>query len=166
MTDLFIMRHGEAEEFSQTRLQQDHERALTARGQQQAQAVGHFLSHKIKTLDWAIVSPYVRAQETFAAINQQLAVEVIEQSEAVTPMGQAATFGSELLARLQIEPAESVLVVAHMPFVGRLLAYLAPGELAPMFTPAGVAHVKLSPLAMQGQLIAYYPIQALLNESA
>lgn len=149
---LYVMRHGEA--CSPTLcagvVQPDQERALTAHGHEEAKTAGEWLASQVEKIDLVIVSPYVRAQQTWHEVAQHVAAEVIETSSDITPEGDAELFASSLLARLQIEPAEHVLLVSHMPFVCYLTAYLDRTVQPPLFPTAGIAQLDLEPLAMQG----------------
>lgn len=149
---LYVMRHGEA--CSPTLcagvLQADHERELTAHGHQEATTAGEWLAEHAPKLDLVIVSPYVRAQQTWQEVAHHVTAEVIETSTEITPDGDAEAFASALLARLQIEPAEHVLLVSHMPFVCYLTSYLDRSVQPPLFPTAGIAQLDLEPLAMQG----------------
>ncbi|RUO21951.1 phosphohistidine phosphatase SixA [Aliidiomarina haloalkalitolerans] len=149
---LYVMRHGEA--CSPTLcagvVQPDQERELTAHGHEEAKTAGEWLASQVEKIDLVIVSPYVRAQQTWHEVAQHVAAEVIETSSEITPEGDAELFASSLLARLQIEPAEHVLLVSHMPFVCYLTAYLDRTVQPPLFPTAGIAQLDLEPLAMQG----------------
>lgn len=135
---LYVMRHGEA--CSPTLcagvVQPDQERELTAHGHEEAKTAGEWLASQVEKIDLVIVSPYVRAQQTWHEVAQHVAAEVIETSSEITPEGDAELFASSLLARLQIEPAEHVLLVSHMPFVCYLTAYLDRTVQPPLFPTA------------------------------
>ena len=66
--NIFIMRHGEAEVMANS----DKARRLTAYGIKQAFTQGQWLRKQLElaTPDRIIISPYVRAQETFEQVNQ------------------------------------------------------------------------------------------------
>lgn len=155
---LYIMRHGEAQPpgIGYARPGADAARSLTTAGHQEAEKAAHWLLAQEKKIDLAIVSPYARAQQTFQHISQRTAIEVIEQSHEVTPESDPELFAGALLARLQIEPAESILVVSHMPFICYLVSYLDTSIQPPLFPTAGIAVLDLQPLAMSGKLTAFY----------
>ena len=91
--NIFIMRHGEAEVMANS----DKARRLTAYGIKQAFSQGEWLKQHLSTLvinslDRILVSPYVRAQETFHQVNQafDFALEnSVETWEGITPYGYA-----------------------------------------------------------------------------
>ncbi|MGX5914405.1 phosphohistidine phosphatase SixA [Aliidiomarina sp. Khilg15.8] len=155
---LFIMRHGEAASQQASALlggvsyQSDAERELTARGEEEARCSARWLHENYPHIDLAITSPLVRAKQTFDIVNAEIAFEQSEVSDEVTPSSDAEAFASALVARLQMEPAETVLVVSHMPFVCYLVSYLDNKVQAPLFPTAGIAVVDIEPLAMSGDL--------------
>ena len=107
---------------------------------------------KASKIDLVIVSPYVRAQQTYAEVAKLICAEVVEVSAEITPESDPEMFASALLARLQIEPAETVLLVSHMPFVCYLTSYLDQRVQPPLFPTAGIAVIDVEPLAMEGVL--------------
>lgn len=155
---LYVMRHGEATPpqggFGQPGA--DAARALSEQGHEEVRNATEWLKQHEQKIDLAIVSPYVRAQETFSHVANELPIEVIEESSDVTPESDAEEFAGVLLARLQIEPAESILVVSHMPFVCYLVSYLDSRIQPPLFPTAGIAVLDLEPLAMSGFLETFY----------
>ena len=154
---LYIMRHGEAVPPSLKPFPgADASRELTDCGHAEAEHAAEWLASQQSTIDLAIVSPFVRAQQTFEHVSARIPIEVTEVSTEVTPEGDAYDFAGALLARLQLEPAESVLVVSHMPFVCYLVNYLDSAIQAPLFPTAGIAVLELEPLAMSGALKSFY----------
>lgn len=129
---IFVMRHGEAEMLANS----DRERCLTERGQQQATAQGIWLK-QTALFDKVIVSPYVRAQQTFQAIDRvyehQLAVRM-ETWAGITPNG-SPTMIIDYLALLAKQDIQSVLLVSHLPLVGEIVRGLC-GRNSINFYPA------------------------------
>ena len=72
-----------------------------------------------------IVSPYVRAQETFELVNLALdnILNDVETWSGVTPYGNA-TLVADYLSVLQKQGVESVLLVSHLPLVGSIVSEL------------------------------------------
>ncbi|HLV47783.1 MAG TPA: phosphohistidine phosphatase SixA [Aliidiomarina sp.] len=155
---LYVMRHGEAEppRAGYGIPGADAARVLTSAGHAEAEKAAQWISAQQQKIDLAIVSPYIRAQQTFQHVSHQIPIEVIEESSEITPESDAEMFAGALLARLQIEPAESVLVVSHMPFVCYLVSYLDTGIQPPLFPTSGIAVLDLEPLAMSGKLKTFY----------
>ena len=63
---LFVMRHGEAELMANS----DKERHLNANGKEQSLMQGTWLKSTVLSFDKVLVSPYVRALETFVQIGR------------------------------------------------------------------------------------------------
>ena len=72
-----------------------------------------------------IVSPYVRAQETFELVNSALdnILNDIETWSGITPYGNA-TLVVDYLSVLQEQGVESVLLISHLPLVGSIVSEL------------------------------------------
>lgn len=135
---IVVMRHGEAEMIANS----DRERRLTLRGQQQANAQGLLLKQQI-IFDKVLVSPYVRAQETFQQVNEAYGGALQEKMETwagITPSGQAATV-VDYLALLAQQNVQSVLIISHLPLVGDIIGALGLKHLV-KFYPATFAEVE------------------------
>jgi len=121
MKTLFIMRHGQA----QTKASSDAERPLTARGEADVERVVSALSDELSDLDQLWVSPYRRARQTAAIVNQVLGrgAEPVE-TELLTPEADLEA----LCAQLQACEEDNLMLVSHMPLVGDLIHYLTGAE--------------------------------------
>lgn len=123
----FISRHGEAEPNANT----DFERQLTPQGKERLNALWQRIGEQTEVeLPTAILaSPYIRAQQTAAIIARNLSISRIETSELLVPEASV----SQLLTTLSAAPAatEPLLIVSHMPFVGRLTSLWRHGIGAP-----------------------------------
>ncbi|HHE9479552.1 TPA: phosphohistidine phosphatase SixA [Haemophilus influenzae] len=142
--NIFIMRHGEAEVIANS----DKSRRLTAYGIKQAFSQGEWLKQHlsmllINSLDRILVSPYVRAQETFHQVNQAFDLELenkFEIWEGITPYGHAHSV-IDYLEVLKDEGVKSVLIISHLPLVGEIVAELY-GKRNPIsFYPATIAQL-------------------------
>lgn len=122
---IFIMRHGEAEVVSSS----DEARHLTDYGRKQSILQGQWLKTHLNStalsVQKVIVSPYVRAQETFELVNLALdnILNDVETWSGVTPYGNA-TLVADYLSVLQKQGVESVLLVSHLPLVGSIVSEL------------------------------------------
>ena len=122
---VFIMRHGEAEAVSSS----DETRRLTDYGRKQSISQGQWLKTHLNStalsVQKVIVSPYVRAQETFEFVNLALdnILNDVETWSGVTPYGNA-TLVADYLSVLQEQGIESVLLVSHLPLVGSIVSEL------------------------------------------
>ncbi len=138
---VYIMRHGEAEMFAAS----DSERALNQQGINEVTKMGQFLRTKIVHLDYLLVSPYLRAQQTWQCLSSLLPEpnQTIELKE-LSPSGDEQAVVA-LIKELAIEkPAASVLVISHLPLVGFLVDGLVPEVGAPLFSTAAVAELKIA----------------------
>ncbi|MDP9499368.1 phosphohistidine phosphatase SixA [Bisgaard Taxon 45] len=136
--DIFVMRHGEAEMMAKS----DKERHLNLRGIQQAISQGEWLKSTMM-VDKVLVSPYVRAQQTFEQINDVYAEQLAEKMETwdhITPYGNSHTVLS-YLALLAIQGVRSVLIVSHLPLVGEIVFSLC-GHSSVSFYPSTITHVQ------------------------
>ncbi len=132
---LWMLRHGEAER--ETR--HDPERALTGLGRADAVAAGQLLATLTPRPQRVLCSPYVRAQQTAAAALSALPDLPIETVDWLTPDTPPLT----TLKHLSAIHDESVLIVAHQPLLGDLLALLIDDETATALPTAALAGVEL-----------------------
>ena len=122
---VFIMRHGEAEVLASS----DETRSLTDYGRKQSISQGQWLKTHLNStalsVQKVIVSPYIRAQETFELVNAALdnILNDVETWSGVTPYGNA-TLVADYLSVLQEQGIESVLLVSHLPLVGSIVSEL------------------------------------------
>lgn len=153
---IFIMRHGDAVAPPRTSAlhSADAARQLSTKGQREvASSIATLAASYGGVIDLAIASPLIRAQQTLDLAAAHLSIEQRETSAEITPEADAELFASGLLARLQIEPAESVLVVSHMPFVSLLVEYLDRAGQVLSFPTAGIVVLDIEPLAMSGKVL-------------
>ena len=122
---VFIMRHGEAEVVASS----DETRRLTDYGRKQSISQGQWLKTHLNStalsVQKVIVSPYIRAQETFELVNAALdnILNDVETWSGITPYGNA-TLVADYLSVLQEQGIESVLLVSHLPLVGSIVSEL------------------------------------------
>lgn len=153
ITRVFIIRHGEAEaSFSNDKLRQ-----LTSRGRQQVSQAGRkiasFLTHTA-SIDLALVSPYVRAQQTFDILSIGLTVREKQNSDAITPMSTAG-LAADLLVGIAdtSKDAQNILVVSHMPLVSFLTEALSNNDSPPIFSTSAFAVIDIKNGSSHGKLI-------------
>jgi phosphohistidine phosphatase len=144
------MRHGEAEMFASS----DAERELTTRGEQASIAVAEkCVSMGIAEFDHVLVSPYIRAQQTWQQISQCFTAKQVQSSDDITPYGDAVDVAQFVYALAQTNQLESILLVSHLPLVGYLTAELAQGISPPMFPTSGLACVEVDVERQSGELL-------------
>ena len=123
MQELILLRHAEA--LPAPEGTDDHERALSPHGEQEAHAAGRWLAEHGARPDRVLSSPAVRTRRT-----AELAARAIAPDAAIGVAGEIyeATPG-ELLALLDLHAdARSVLLVGHNPGIERLVALLVEGR--------------------------------------
>lgn len=152
---IYIMRHGEAQMFANS----DEERALTDLGRLESQQVAQLSLEQLKldgenaVFDLVLVSPYLRAQQTWQEISSFIQAKTIETNADITPYGDSAQVEIYLQARHQIMPIDKVLIISHLPLVGYLTAEFATGIQPPMFATSSMACVDYNEATSQGELL-------------
>ncbi|MCW8333068.1 phosphohistidine phosphatase SixA [Vibrio sp. SCSIO 43135] len=145
---IFIMRHGEAEHFASS----DAERPLTERGRDASISVARACREQgFHEFDKVLVSPYLRAQQTWEAIGQHFTAKSVETSEDITPYGQSEQVFDYVSALIEVENLQSVLLVSHLPLVGYLSAEFVTDMVPPMFPTSGLMCIDFEPASQSGQ---------------
>jgi phosphohistidine phosphatase len=116
--DLILWRHAEA--FEMREVQDDLERALTPKGERQAQRVATWLNRQLPSSARVLVSPARRTQQTAAALERKV--------KTVPTLAPDGTVEALLHAVRWPESREPVLVVGHQPVLGLTAAYLLSGQ--------------------------------------
>lgn len=123
MHELILLRHAEAVPLDAA--DDDQQRALSPRGEQEAQAAGRWLATHGSRPDRVLCSPTRRTEETarlaLAAIDAATLAQMAPEIYDASP--------GELLALLdQHGDAGSVMLVGHNPGIERLVALLVEGR--------------------------------------
>jgi phosphohistidine phosphatase len=116
--DLILWRHAEA--FEMREVQDDLDRALTPKGERQAQRVATWLNRHLPASTRVLASPARRAQQTAAALDRKF--------KTVPALAPAGDVDGLLNAARWPEAREPVLVVGHQPTLGLAAAYLLSGQ--------------------------------------
>ncbi len=132
---IVIMRHGDAEKFAAT----DAERPLSEVGREQSQQVAQMCQQHRSQFDLVLVSPYLRAQQTWQSIESLLAANCVQECEDITPYGDSETVVEYVCALAETQQLNSVLLVSHLPLVGYLTADFVTDIVPPMFPTSGMA---------------------------
>jgi phosphohistidine phosphatase len=119
--DLILWRHAEA--FELRELTEDMDRALTAKGERQAQRMATWLNRHLTAGTRILVSPARRAQQTAQALERRF-----KTIAALAPEG---TPEGLLAAARWPDAREPVLVVGHQPTLGMTVGYLLTGQPQP-----------------------------------
>lgn len=148
----FIMRHGEAEAYAPS----DEERNLTSHGESQSAKIAQWLmkTHNV-TFDYVLVSPYIRAQQTWQTIKPILNVvdAKVEISDEITPYGDSDDVVEYVKALGSVADIENILIVSHLPLVGYLTADFVPGIMPPMFPTSAISCVEYSHSTGKSELL-------------
>ena len=115
--DLILWRHADALEMRE--VQDDLDRALTPKGERQAQRIATWLNRQLPASARVMASPARRAQQTAAALERR-----VKTVPALAPDG---TVEGLLHAVRWPDAREPVLVVGHQPTLGLVAAYLLAG---------------------------------------
>lgn len=116
--DLILWRHAEALEMRE--VQEDLDRALTPKGERQAQRLSTWLNRQLPSSTRVLVSPARRAQQTAAALERKF--------KTVPALAPDATVEALLHAVRWPDAREPVLVIGHQPTLGLAAAYLISGQ--------------------------------------
>ena len=116
--DLILWRHAEALEMRE--IHDDMDRALTPKGERQAQRMATWLNRQLPSSARVMASPARRAQQTAAPLERK-----IKTVPALAPDG---TVEGLLHAVRWPDAREPVLVVGHQPTLGLVAAYLLAGQ--------------------------------------
>ena len=119
--DLILWRHAEA--FEMREVQDDLDRALTPKGERQAQRMATWLNRQMPASTRVMASPARRAQQTAAALDRKF--------KTVPERGPLAVVEALLHAVRWPDAREPVLVVGHQPVLGLAAAYLVAGLAEP-----------------------------------
>lgn len=137
--NIFVMRHGQAAPEASS----DALRPLTEHGRAEVSLMARWLAPQVSQFDLVLVSPYVRAQQTWLQLSKDLSALHVETCEQLTPSCDADLAASLILAYGEQYPVGNILVVSHMPLVGYLVESLCSGIMAPIFVTAGLAKIKV-----------------------
>ncbi|WP_325892009.1 phosphohistidine phosphatase SixA [Grimontia sp. NTOU-MAR1] len=149
---IYIMRHGEAHTFAAS----DEERPLTERGEQQSVEMARWLAQELPEgkLDLVLVSPYLRAQQTWSACAAVLpeAKNVLTE-DGITPYGDSEHVASYLRALVSVDNPASIFLVSHLPLVGYLTAEFEADIQPPMFPTSSISCIEYNPETEQSEVL-------------
>ena len=126
--DLYILRHGRAEERNSLKYPDDRERPLTRKGiERLTQQVSGINSLGIDP-DLIVTSPLVRAVQTAEVIREGLALETrLEYSDSLAPWAEPGAILDELRKAHATE--RSIMAVGHEPHLSSLISLVSSGTL-------------------------------------
>jgi phosphohistidine phosphatase len=112
--DLILWRHAEA--FEMREVEDDLARALTPKGERQAQPFGHALGQRLAHSTRIFVSPALRCQQTAKALERKF--------KTLSELGPDGNGEALLKAARWPDASEPVLIVGHQPTLGLVASYL------------------------------------------
>jgi phosphohistidine phosphatase len=145
--DLYIMRHGAAEERG-AQWPDDAQRPLTEDGRRKAREVAQGLAAEGVALDAVFTSPLVRARETAEIVAKELGLSAkLRETKNLAPGADPEALLGEL--RASAPAAVGLMVVGHEPDLGMLVSRLLTGDPSLVDAPmkkAGVARIEVDAL--------------------
>jgi phosphohistidine phosphatase len=120
--EIYILRHGIAVERGTRGYKKDSDRPLTKEGEEKMLEIAKTLLEMDLKFDLILSSPLVRAQQTAAIVADELGEEVT-YSDFLSPGADAR----ELIAELNDEKPQQVLLVGHEPDLSQLISLLISG---------------------------------------
>ena len=116
--DLILWRHAEA--FEMREVEDDLARALTPKGERQAQRMADWLGQRLAHSTRIFVSPALRCQQTAKALGKKF-----KTLAELAPDGNGESL---LKAARWPDGGEPVLIVGHQPTLGFVASYLLCGQ--------------------------------------
>jgi phosphohistidine phosphatase len=161
---LYLVRHGDA---LPDESMADTQRRLSSLGQRQAAVAARFLQNLQPSLDLILSSPFLRARETALAFGQVYRKTKLQTSEQLVPTAHPA----QMMAYLQTQPLQSVLLVGHEPYMSEAIAYLISGKTHTNIEmrKGSMACVAISSLSKEGSgvlswLVSYELMENVMKE--
>jgi phosphohistidine phosphatase len=156
---IFVMRHGEAEPYKED----DKSRHLTSFGKTQAEHAAKWMHQNVVStlesghVDLALVSPYVRTQETCESALQFLDIDQVVTSPLITPIQSPLDAHDWIDGHLMANPdIGSLLIISHMPMVSLLSDSLCHGFNARIFDTSDVLVIDYDLSKGKGKQRAFY----------
>ena len=120
--EIYILRHGIAVERGTPGYKKDSDRPLTKEGEVKMRQIAEAMLGMELKFDLILSSPYVRAEQTAQIVANELDEEVTF-TDLLVPDGNAL----ELIAEINDEKPQRVLLVGHEPDLSRLISVLVTG---------------------------------------
>ncbi|HTY49068.1 MAG TPA: phosphohistidine phosphatase SixA [Steroidobacteraceae bacterium] len=150
MIRLYLIRHAIAHDRDPARWRDDRQRPLTPEGVEKFRRTAAGLGHLVGTVDRLLTSPLVRARETAGVLHDVAGWPAPIEHAALAPGRTVA----QVLALLREQLADSIALVGHEPWLGRLLAVCVAGpqaRLACHFKKGGAACLSFRAQPRPGQ---------------
>ena len=124
--NLYLMRHGIAEELGARGQWNDSQRELTQEGERKVKQISEGLAALQIKFDLIVASPYSRAQRTAEIVSQASKHARLEISEHLIPGGSSKKLFEFLRGLGGMK--EEILLVGHEPYLSDLASLLILGE--------------------------------------
>ena len=121
--EIYILRHGIAVERGTPGNKKDSDRPLTPEGEQKMHQIAEAILGMELNFDLILSSPYKRAEQTANIVASEVDEEVTF-TEFLEPDGNAL----ELIAEINDEKPQRVLLVGHEPDLSQLISVLTTGD--------------------------------------
>lgn len=138
--NIFVMRHGQAAPEASI----DALRPLTEHGRDEVSLMAQWLAPQVSQFDLVLISPYLRAQQTWLQLSDHITAQHVETCDQLTPNCDADLAASLILAYGEMPANANILVISHMPLVGYLVESLCVGVMAPIFVTSGMAKITVN----------------------
>jgi len=119
--DIYVIRHGKAEEDSESGL--DRDRVLRGKGHKQAQWLANEIANRDRKPELVLSSPYPRARETAGYIWDALGME----AQIDDRLGAERSLSDMLDVLEDARGSGSVAIVSHNPNCARIVSTLCNG---------------------------------------
>ena len=156
--DLFIVRHGIAQERDAPGVRRDADRTLTDEGRRRTAIAARGLRALGCAPDVIGTSPLPRAEETARIMAEVLSPDVVvEVCDFLAPGGDI----NDLVTWLRAADAESAMIVGHMPDVAETVVALLTkrGDVDVQFKKAGTCCLRFGGTPARGQACLMWLIQ-------
>jgi phosphohistidine phosphatase len=120
--EIYILRHGIATERGAPGHKKDSDRPLTPEGEDKMRQIAEAILGMELKFDLILSSPFKRAEQTANIVASELDEEVTF-TELLEPDGNAL----ELIAEINDEKPQRVLLVGHEPYLSQLISVLTTG---------------------------------------
>ena len=120
--ELYILRHGIADERGTPGYKKDSDRPLTPEGEEKMHQIADAMRGMDLKFDLILSSPYARAEQTAKIVAGELD-EDVSYSDYLVPGGNAL----ELIGEINDERPQRVLLVGHEPDLSSLISVLVTG---------------------------------------
>jgi phosphohistidine phosphatase len=120
--DVYILRHGIAVERGTRGYNKDSDRPLTKEGDEKTHQIAEVLASMDLQLDLILSSPFLRAKQTAKIVADAIGLDVT-YTDFLEPDGDH----KKLIAEINDEKVQRVMLVGHEPDLSQLLSVLIAG---------------------------------------